>query len=253
VASSVATRRELPVATVTALADRPEATILRQLAANAAISLERPIFQHLARRAKSDPDPELARLLVKRAVDPIDLAPLFAIVSADQRQAIIEAARRLELGKRQWGRLDGATGATLAHMDRLVLCGERDGFELALSMALGIESGALIGLLHDEGGEILALALAAVGASPEMAARVFILGDPRIGHSVSKVRALIQIVETVSPHAARRLISAMTSRGSDTIRRSAYAKLAPPARRADLPAESARRENPAIVPARRQA
>ncbi len=219
IALAVAGRTDLPTGTIAALADRPEPAISRQLAANGSAVLDRPIFQQLVRRAKADT--ALARLLAGRAADPIDLAPLFPIVGPEQRQAVIEAARRLELGRRQWKRLDGATAETLAHMDRLMLRGDREAFETALAAALGTDGQVLGALLNEDSGEILALALAAVGASPEQAARVFIVGDPRIGRSVARVRALTHIVETVSTHAARRLIGAITGGLDEAPRRPA--------------------------------
>ncbi|WP_131194264.1 DUF2336 domain-containing protein [Lichenihabitans psoromatis] len=253
VAAGVAGRRALTSRTIAALAERPEAVVLCRLAANRSVTLDRAVFQHLVRRAKADPDSALGQLLALRESDPIDLAPLFSIVDTDRRHAIIEAARRLDLGKRQWGRLDGTTAASLAHMDRLVMCGERDAFESSLSRALGIEGTSLLTLMHEEGGEVLALALAAVGASPEMAARVFILGDPRIGRSVGKVRALTRIVEIVSPNAARRLIAAMAS-GTEPLRRTAPSTAAATNRIEQGPLEAApiRRDTP-VPQARRTA
>lgn len=251
IAEVLASRDDLPATVVAALADRPENRVLHALAANAGVTFDRPTFQHLVRRARQDRD--LAARLIDRAADPIDLAPLFPLVPSAQRQVIVDAARRLELGRRQWGRVDGATAEALARLDRLVLCGEREAFETALGETLGLDARATAALLHDDGGEILALALTAAGASPDMAARAFILGDPRIGRSVDKVRSLTAIVATMSPHAARRLINAMTSDSAETHRRPAPAGAAtPPSRRHESPVSDAatRRETPA-QPARR--
>ncbi len=254
VATALAGRPGLTPSVVTALVERPENAVLCELARNADATLDRASFQKLARRARTDD--ELAALLARRAADPLDLAPLFHLVGAEQRQAIIEASRRSELGKRQWGRLDGTTAAALDQMDRLVRCGERDAFETLLSRALGIKGDHLIPLLHDPGGEALALALTAAGATPDMAARVFILGDPRIGHSVAKVRALVHIVETLSAHAARRLIDAMAGSAESRRRNSVVARQPAPARRIEQAASSdaipARRDvQPSPIPNRR--
>lgn len=243
IAQVLASRADLPEAVVAALADRPEGPVLHALAANAGVTFDRPTFQHLVRRARQDR--ELATRLIHREADPIDLAPLFSLVPSAQRQVIVDAARRLDLGRRQWGRTDGATAEGLARLDRLVLRGERDAFETGLAAALGIDATAMAALLHDDGGEILALALTAAGASPEMAARAFILGDPRIGRSVEKVRSLTAIVATVSQHAARRLVNAMTSNSAETQRRALPAGAAP-RRHEGLAADAAtRRETPA--------
>jgi uncharacterized protein (DUF2336 family) len=252
-ALAVACRPSLSDDLVEVLAGRPEDEVIHALVANPAVTLNRMTFQQLIRRARTDEI--LAARLIERPADPIDLAPLFPIARAEQRQAIIEAARRLELGKRQWGRLDGATADTLARLDRMVMSGERESFETALGLALGIDTASLNVLMHDEGGEIVALALAALGASPDMAARVFILGDPRIGRSVQRVRALTAIVATVSPHAARRLVAAMTASPAES-RRSAQGpsrSFHTPRRIADPALETApmRREGQPVLPTRR--
>ena len=65
--------------------------------------------------------------------------------------------------------------------------------------------------MDDSQGEPLALALAAIGASPEFAARVFILSGPAIGRSVMAVRHLTGLVESMPMRVARRLVSTMTN------------------------------------------
>ncbi len=53
--------------------------------------------------------------------------------------------------------------------------------------------------------------MAAIGASPEFAARVFILSGPAIGHSVMAVRKLTAVVESLPMRTAARIVAAMTS------------------------------------------
>ncbi len=249
VARAIAARSTLPAAVVTALAERPEAEIANILAGNTGAFLDRTTVQKLARRARGDAG--LAQVLAGRACDPLDLAPLFPLVDADTRADIIEATLRSELGRRQWGRLDGTTAADLERMDRLMRAGDRDGFETALCAALNVDGGRLLPLIADEGGEVLALALAAAGMSPELAARIFILGDPRIGRSVDKVRALTQIVETVSAHAARRLIDAMMGGHVDGKRRTA-SPVQPAPRRVEHAEVAVPRREPVAIPIRRR-
>lgn len=231
VAEAIAGRPGLTPATVAALAERPEAAVVLALASNDGSDLDRPTVQKLVRRSRDDA--ALARRLAARAADPLDIAPLFHLVDGEQRAAIIEAARRSELGKRQWGRLDGTTAAALERMDRLMRAGDRDGFETALCSALGLDGARLLPLIGDEGGEGLALALAAAGAPPDLAARIFILGDARIGRSVAKVRTLTHIVEALSAHAARRLIDAIVGGPGEGRRRAAPQATQPVPRRVD--------------------
>ena len=80
VAEAIAARPDLPPATVTALADRPEGAVAHVLSRNTGSELDRLTFQKLARRAKGDAT--LAGWLVGRAGNPIDLAPLFPLVDA---------------------------------------------------------------------------------------------------------------------------------------------------------------------------
>lgn len=207
VAAAVARRRDLSPAVVAILVDRPELDILRDLVGNPAVTFDRPSMQKLVRRARHDHD--LAAALVRRASDVLDLAPLYPMLDPEQRQAVIDATRRQDLGRRPPKPIDPPEPVTFERMDRLIRCGERDGFDAMLCAALGLEGARFAPLLHDDGGDILALALAAVGMPPDMAARVFILGDPRIGRSLPRVRALVRIVATVAPHAARRLVGAM--------------------------------------------
>ncbi len=249
-AATVAQRPDLPPDVITALVERPEPRIAQALADNAAVVLAPSQFQALVRRARTDRD--LAERLAAREGDPLATAPLFALVSPRQRRRIVDAVRRHELGRRPWGRPDRATVATLERLDRLVLGGEWDVFEDTLCLALGERHRALRPLLRDGTGDILALALAAVGATADLAARVFILGDPAIGRSVSAVRRLTTMVDTLAPAAARRLLEAIVEAVPNEERRPSSPT--PPslgARRGNVAADvtAVRRER--VEPARR--
>ena len=74
-------------------------------------------------------------------------------------------------------------------------------------------------IIDDPHGEPLAIALAALGVSSDVAARIFIFGDPVIGHSYSKVRRLVTVVETLSSRAAHQLLTSMLGRSSEPMRR----------------------------------
>ena len=208
-ARAIAGRADLHPATVAALADRPEPDVLLALARNAAAAIERSTYQYLVRRSRDDE--ELARALLFRDGYPADRAALFLVANSEQRAAIMLAARREDLGpETRRMRLGPEETAALTGVERAILSPDRDGFDTALALALHMPLSDAWRLIDDPKGEPLALALAAIGASPELAARVFILSGPAIGHSVMAVRMLTTLVETMPRRTASRLIAAMT-------------------------------------------
>lgn len=218
IATAVAHRPGLPAVVVAALAARTEHRITLALAANPDAALAPADLRRLVKRAQADH--ALAELLASRAGDPLAIAPLFPLVSPTQRRRMIDAVRRMDLGRRDWGRPDRAPALTLDRLDRLVLGGEWDGFDHLVALTLGCDHRVIQPLLHDGTGDILALALTAIGMPAASAARAFILGEPRIGHSVATVRRLTRLVDTVPAGAARRLIGAMIDGRPEEPRRS---------------------------------
>ena len=208
-AGAIAARVDLQPATAAALADRPEPDVLLALARNAAAPIDRPTYQYLVRRSRDDE--ALARALLARGGHPADWAALFLVANSEQRAAIMLAARREDLGpEARRLRLNPEETAVLTGVERAILSPDRDGFDTALAVALRMPLSDVWRLIDDPKGEPLALALAAIGASAELAARVFILSGPAIGHSVMAVRMLTTLVETMPRRTASRLIAAMT-------------------------------------------
>ncbi len=210
-AAAVARRTDLDLEISRSLAERPERDVLLALCANATAPLDRPLTQYIVRRARGDD--ELSRLLLARsATTSADLAPLFLLASAEQRAAIILSARRDDLGPESTRpRLSADQTAALSRVERSILSSDQDSFEDALAAGLNISVAEAYRIIDDPHGEPLAIALAALGAPPEFAARVFILSGPAIGNSVMAVRSLIALVESLSMRTAGRLIAAMTS------------------------------------------
>lgn len=245
-AAAIAQRTDLPQSVVQALVGRPEARIATALADNGSVAFAPAALQAMVARARHDRD--LAERLAARIGDPLAVAPLFPLVSQRQRRRMIEAVRRLELGQRPRGRADGATAAILARLNQLALAGEWDSFDDTLCLALGHGGRALRPLLHEGAGDVLALALAAVGVTGEIAARIFILGEPAIGRSVAAVRRLTTLVETLAPAAARRLLDAILGGPTDARRPAAAATDLPgPGRRIEA---AVRREVAETAPRR---
>ncbi|MGI3904100.1 MAG: DUF2336 domain-containing protein [Janthinobacterium lividum] len=212
-AVAVAGRSDLSPDTVASLVDRPEPDVLMAVAANTAAPVGLDAFRYLVRRARGND--ALGRALLRREAFDGERAPLFLVADSAQRAAIILAARREDLGPEiRRVRLTEDEAAALARVERAVMAPERDGFDEALALALNIRLDDAWRLIDDPKGEPLALALAAVGASAELAARVFILSGPAIGHSVMAVRRLTALVEGMPRPTAARLIAAMAQAGA---------------------------------------
>ncbi len=238
-AAAVARRGALEPALVRELADRPEREVLLALVRNAAAPVDRPMFQYLVRRARGDDD--LAEALLARDGHPLDLAPLFLLASERQRADIVLAFRRDDLSPdKRRPTLDARERDMLAGVERAIEAADRDGRDAALAAALRVPPALVWRLADDPGGEALALALAAVGVSPEFAARLFILSGPAIGQSVAKVRLLTRLVETVPRRTAARIIGAVA--GIADLGTRAVSEPELPARK--------RAETPAVRPAR---
>lgn len=220
-AMAVAGRPDLSAEAVENLIRRPEAEVLRAVAGNAAAPLAPEAFRYLVRRARDDD--ALGRLLLRRPEGgAADRAPLFFAADSAERAAIILAARREDLGPEPAPtRLTADETAALERVERAVMAPDRDGFDTALAMALNVRLDDAWRLIDDPKGEPLALALAAIGASPELAARVFILSGPAIGHSVMAVRSLTALVDGLPRRTAARLVAAMTQAGGRAPRKSA--------------------------------
>ena len=220
-AAAVAGRPDLTDETVAALAARPEPEVLRSLARNAAAPLAIETFHYLVRRARHDE--ALGRALLEReGLSPAAQAPLFLLADSARRAAIILAARRDDLHPDQRRtRPTPDEMAALERVERAIMAPDRDGFDAALALALNVRLEDARQLIDDPKGEPLAVALAAIGASPELAARVFILSGPAIGHSVMAVRNLTALVEGLPRRTALRLVAAMTQAAARSARRPA--------------------------------
>lgn len=208
-AVAVARRPDLTPAVSRFLCERPEREVLMTLAGNAAAPLDRPLLQGLVRRARGDD--ELARILLRRECIAADLAPLFLLASTERRASIILSAHREDLGPDQRRpRLTETEQAALSRVERSLMASDQDSFDIALAAALGLSLEEAWRIIDDPKGEPLAVALTAIGASPEFAARVFILSGPAIGHSVMAVRNLTALVDSLPVRTAGRLMAAMT-------------------------------------------
>ena len=208
-AAAVARRSGLDLALCRSLSERPEREVLLALIRNPTAPLDRPLFQYMVRRARGDD--ELSRLLLERPCEAADLAPFFLLATGEQRAAILLSMRRDDFGpESRRPRLNEEEAAALTRVERSLLSSDQDSFDAALAAALNLSLAETWRIIDDRRGEPLAVALTAIGASPEFAARVFILSGPSIGHSVMAVRSLVAIVDSLPMRTASRLLAAMT-------------------------------------------
>ena len=210
-ALAVAVRSDLDGATIRALAERPEPEVVAALVDNLALTIDPGLYRYLVRRGRENVP--LARKLLKRHGDPAELGALFLAADRKQRAEILLAMRRHDLGLPRPEPVAGAEAA-LAQIARVVLLPGMDGLDLIFCQALNLAAPLAERIIDDPNGEPMAVALAALGASPELAARVFILGPPTIGHVYATVKSLVGLVETLSPGTARRLIASMSGEAS---------------------------------------
>ena len=216
-AVAVAGRSDLDPITLRCLAERPEGDVVLALVRNRAAPLDRALWRLLAHRAQLIQGLTIA--LIARKGDAAETQGLFFSAPPSARATMIAAARRHDLGVSGRGAHPVVPAETLASIDCAAMARGLEGLDLALGVALGLTSDEVHRLLDDPYGEPLALALAAAGISTELAARIFILGDPRVGHSFARVRALVGIVETVSARAAWKLVAGMLDRAAESPRR----------------------------------
>lgn len=217
-AEAVARRPDIDAAVVRSLAERPEIEVLCALVENKAAPVDRPLLRYLARRAQSHP--QLAARLLERG-DTAETVSLFLVAGRAQRAELIAGARRQDLGSASRPAIFQSSPETLAAIRRAANVPGLDGLDVTLAGALQCTAEKVARLVDDAQGEPLALILAALGVPSEVAARIFILGDPTIGRSYSKVRRLVDIVATVPARAASKLVAAMIGRSTEEPRRSA--------------------------------
>ncbi len=224
-AAAVAARADLDDEIALILARRAEAEVTRALVNNFAAPIgEEVADQLIARRPR---DPETARVLCGRLTAPARLAALFLHASQSQRAEVILAARRQHLAapsRAPRGFTDSNIGAEI---ERAAADGDRALLAAIVASGLGAGISDTESIFDDPFGEPLALSLAAMNVSAETAARVFMLLDPQIAHSVDRVRALCRLVEAVSPATARAIVDAMIPT-RDAPRRRVHAPVADP-------------------------
>ena len=210
-AVALASRRELSPSAIQMLAGRGDDAVDAALIANRDIALPYAASELLIQRARSRP--EQARGLLARAdLTHTDLAPLFLLADRDRREAILDSLAAWEAVSPLENRPRLTQDALNALYD---LAGSASDIAFA-ALARPFGGGELLAqaLALDETRELAALAMKALGATPEEATRFLIrLGDAT-AQSIDRIFALVALMRAVRSPVAYRLV--MTIAGLDT-------------------------------------
>lgn len=204
-ACALARRGDLDEKTIILLAHRPERDVLYALANNGRAMLGRKALRPMMERGREDPN--LARALLRRESLHLCHFRLFLQADSEERGHLIAVARhsRLDAVHGLYG-ITEPDAAKLARLEHAALAGNRAAFDLTLARALSCDLSMANQVASDRGGEVLALAFAALGLPNENAARIFLAGFPEICDSGRKFRALMHIVESMPRRTAARLM-----------------------------------------------
>lgn len=202
-AISLAERPDLTPAASLMLASRGERRVDLALLANPQAPLGRPVLDLLLDRARDDAS-YIPGLLVRRDLSSADLTPLFLHAGPERRRATLEALAALEAvspsERRPHLSADAFAGwLATAQEDRIGLFG-------AIALHLGAGPRLATAMERDQSRDLTGLALMACGVGVEDATRLLIrLGD-NAAHSVERIFALVELMRSVSPGVALRLV-----------------------------------------------
>ncbi|MDJ1159050.1 DUF2336 domain-containing protein [Chelatococcus sp. SYSU_G07232] len=219
-AVAVARRRDLAPQTLDALVARRHVALDEALAGNPS-PLPADVLATLVARARQSAHlrAALAALLLERADLPvIDAAALYGEAEPARRAAILaEMGRAAALdGRRRALPLVDATRREA--LVRAAARGDRPAFSVRLADAFGTSIREAQRLLADPSGDLLALALHAVGFEEEEAVRVFLTLDPALAQSTQRVFALAGRIRAVPREVAARVVFAVLGRDTGEVR-----------------------------------
>lgn len=206
-ASAIARRSALERKVVSILASRGESEVLCALAANRRAHLDQAARRALVQAGRDDR--RLARILLDRADLAVDAEPLFLAATKDERSKIIvEASARVLEGSAPENAFRPQASIAAA-IEACAIVRDFEALADTLTDALDCRKARVRAILADSGGEALALALLALGASEDAAIRIF-LGAGRNAQDIERVRSLVALMRSTPPRAAQRLVAAMT-------------------------------------------
>ena len=213
-AAAIARRPDLSRELVAALSARAEPDVLRALAANRLLRLDRGALRALMQAARDDL--VLARVLLDRDDLDLDPEPLFLAATAAERSAILLASCRLamltpaaDMGAEGRRFLRAGAGLATLLLDLAVRqC--HDAMVTVVADALDARKSRVRKIFEDEGGEAPSLAFVALGMDVDTATKIFLCGERSYGRDAARLRELRALMRSAPTAAAARIVAAMT-------------------------------------------
>ncbi len=206
-AAAVARRPGLTSQLAGALAQRSEIEVLRALAANKTAHLTHDALKAMVRIARDDAI--LSDLILEKTDDLELLMPLFLRADPAMRMRMVNLAERQTFSAAEINRVKTLGPALHGWIMRRSPVEHRDGLARELARQCGLQPADISSLIQDRQGYGLALLFAAIGLPADDAVRLFFRCESSISHSIERIRALKQVVDSVPAHAALKMISAI--------------------------------------------
>jgi len=190
------------------LAQRPESAVLHALAANPDAILDPTARRALVQAGRDDP--ALGRLLLARSDIDIDPAALYLAAGPEDRLAILLGACRETLAAPIADVTPRIEASLLARLEAAAIARDPEALAAALADGLDCRKGRVRAMTLDDGGEPLALALAALGTPPDAAARILMCGAGAYAQDHLQIRALVTLMRSTPSRAAMQIVAAIT-------------------------------------------
>jgi hypothetical protein len=174
-------------------------------------------------------DGRLARAILARNPTRLEMAALFMEGTSDQRWAIMLAAQRAELGRRNPAAFATLGREAIANLEYAAIAGSSEQFQELLARAIGAPLDLAARIAADSTGEALVMALVAIGAPNDVCVRILTASDMRDRGRFPRIQALSRLSGSASPLAARRILAAIV--GSQNYQDAAAAPTASSPRR----------------------
>jgi hypothetical protein len=154
-------------------------------------------------------DGRLAHAILSGNPTRLEMAPLFMAATSDQRWALMLAAQRAELGRRNPVAFATVGREAIARLEYAAIAGSSEQFQDLLARAVGAPVDLAARIAADPTGEALVMALVAIGAPNDVCVRVLTASDMRERGRFPRIHALSRLSGSASPLAARRILAAI--------------------------------------------
>jgi hypothetical protein len=173
---------------------------------------------------------------------------LFLLACSDRRALILADAERAELSSASPAPHGGDPDESIALLENHALECEPELFNGVLAQALGCSLDLAERIVREPSGEPLAVALAALGATPDATVRILVSGELRSGAKYTRIGALVRRKDGLNPAAARCVIAALI--GAQKERRGRHQPVLEPSRAAPAATTRGLRADPDAPPQR---